>query len=121
MTPRSTAVALALSVATVLLPAAARAGCSTVASGARCISVPSRPASVATQAMSSASTATPLVAVGEMLERGRYSIVINADYYGLPAVSDGWVYMRVGHDVFRVDWTSQQVLERVTDQTSANF
>ena len=56
-----------------------------------------------------------------MLERGAHSILLNADHYGLPPVSDGWVYVRVERDLFRVDWGSQQVLERVTDRAAANF
>ena len=41
--------------------------------------------------------------MGQILPQGEYSI-INAEYYGLPAVSDGWVYMRVRQDAYRVDW-----------------
>jgi hypothetical protein len=117
MTPTRQAAALALAAATILVPHLARAECSTAASGARCVSVPAAAEGV----MSSASAPTPVVGVGDVLERGAYSILLNADYYGLPPVSDGWVYMRVGRDVFRVDWRSQQVLERVTDQAAANF
>ncbi len=71
--------------------------------------------------MSSASAPTPLAEVGDILPRGQYSLILNAEYYGLPPVSDGWVYMRVGPDALRVDWSSHQVLERVTDQAAANF
>ncbi len=116
MTPLRQAAALALAAATLLVPGISLAGCSTADTGARCVSVPERDG-----AMSSASTPTPAVDVGDVLERGAYSILLNADYYGLPPVSDGWVYMRVERDVFRVDWQSQQVLERVTDQAAANF
>jgi hypothetical protein len=72
-------------------------------------------------AMSSGSAPTAQVDVGAVLPRGEYSIILNADYYGLPPVSDGWVYMRVGGDAYRVDWQTHEVLERVTEQTSANF
>lgn len=92
------------------LPALA---CSTAGTGARCVAVP--------VAMSAGSAATPSVGVGEVLGRGEHSILLNADYYGLPPVSDGWVYMRVDRDVFRVDWRSHEVLERVTDEAAANF
>ncbi len=115
--------ALAALLAVSLLPGAARADCA--AGDLSCLDlpeVPARPAHLAASGMmSSASTPEPLVAVGEVLPRGEYSIILNADYYGLPPVSDGWVYMRVERDVFRVDWQSQQVLERVTDQAAANF
>ena len=89
--------------------------------------VPSRPAHlVATGVepagvMTSASAPTSLTVIGDVLPRGEHSIVHNAEYYGLPPVSDGWVYMRVGQDAFRVDWQTHQVLERVTDEASANF
>jgi hypothetical protein len=71
--------------------------------------------------MSTTSAPSSLAAIGDVLPRGRYSVILNSEYYGLPRVSNGWVYMRVGHDAFRVDWTTHQVLERVTEQASANF
>jgi len=61
------------------------------------------------------------VEIGEILERGQYSILMNARYYGLPAVSDGWVYMRIEDEIYRVDWRSHRVLEQVTDQASRNW
>ena len=63
----------------------------------------------------------PPVALGEILPRGKYSILVNRRYYGLPPVEDGWVYMRIENDVYRVDYATRKVLQRVTDQTSANF
>lgn len=129
MNPRPLAAALALAAATPLFPATAWALCSTASTGARCIVVeaalpapvapPLRPGSVG--GTSSASAATPLVDVGDVVPKGEYSVILNADYYGLPPVSDGWVYMRIGSDAYRVDWQSHQVLERVTDQAAANF
>lgn len=125
MAPRFRSAALALAATISLVPLAASAACSTADSGARCIraqpegvdlDVPARPAT-----MSSASAPTTLVGVGEVVPRGEYSIILNADYYGLPPVSDGWVYMRIGQDAYRVDWQSHQVLERVTEQAAANF
>ncbi len=80
-----------------------------------------RPAPLVQLALSSASAPSPSAAVGDVLPRGAYSLILNAEYYGLPPVADGWVYMRVGSDAFRVDWHSHQVLERVTDQAAANF
>jgi len=61
------------------------------------------------------------VEIGQVLERGQYSMIMNARYYGLPRVSDGWVYMRIEDEIYRVDWISQTVLERVTDQASRNW
>ena len=118
------AAAVALAAAVSVLSVPAWAACSTATTGARCIRVtPSVTSSVPTPetAMTSSSAATPLVDVGQVVPRGEYSIILNADYYGLPPVSDGWVYMRVGQDAFRVDWRTHQVLERVTDRASANF
>ena len=84
--------------------------------------VPVRPTYLAqVAAVSSTSASTPLAAAGEVLPRGRYSIILDAQYYGLPPVSDGWVYMRVGRDAYRVDWDTHQVLARVTDEAGANF
>ena len=83
--------------------------CTTAATGAGCV-------------VAVASTApVPLVAIGQTLERGEYSILMNAEYYGLPPVHDGWVYMHIGADVYRVDWRSHAVLENVTEQTAHNF
>lgn len=129
MAPYVRAAALALAVTSSLFPFPALAGCSTADSGARCIrvlpgagmEVPSRPEHVVQAAMSSASAPSTLVDVGEVVPRGEHSIILNADYYGLPPVSDGWVYMRIGSDAYRVDWQSHQVLERVTDRAAANF
>lgn len=131
MAPRIRSAALALAATISLFPLAVSAECATADAGARCLSVlpdtiglevPSRPEGFGeVEARSSASTPSALVDVGAVVPRGEYSIIINADYYGLPPVSDGWVYMRIGQDAFRVDWQSHQVLERVTEEAAANF
>jgi hypothetical protein len=129
MTPRFRAAALVLAATTSLFPIAATAECAMADAGARCISVapgsgfevPVRPGHVAEAAMSSASAPSALVEVGQVLPRGEYSVILNGDYYGLPPAADGWVYMRVGADAYRVDWQSHQVLERVTEDAAANF
>jgi hypothetical protein len=130
MTPRFRAAALALAATTSLFPLTAQAECATADAGARCIRVlpsdvshvPSRPDHVLEAvAMSSASAPTALVDVGEVVPRGEYSVILNGDYYGLPPVGDGWVYMRIGPDAYRVDWQTHQVLERVTEEAAANF
>ena len=61
------------------------------------------------------------VEIGEILERGKYSMLMNARYYGLPTVSDGWVYFRIEDEIYRVDWRSHKVLQKVTDQASRNW
>ena len=130
MAPRFRTAALALAATISVFPLAALSQCATAEAGARCVralpesfdlDVPARPDVVEGAAMSSASTPSPDVGIGEVVPRGEYSIILNADYYGLPAVSDGWVYMRIGQDAYRVDWKTHQVLERVTEQTAANF
>lgn len=119
MCPTRTATALALAAATLVMPGLASAGCSTTGTGARCVSAPVRASAPAV--LSDASAPSLLVAVGDVLERGEHSILLNAAYYGLPSVADGWVYMRIGPDLYRVDWRSQEVLERVTERAAANF
>ena len=129
MTLRSSVAALALAAIPALFAKSAAAACSTARTGATCIrvidsvpsAVPSRPSHVVEAAMSSASAASSAVGVGEVLPRGEYSLILNADYYGLPPVSDGWVYMRIGQDAYRVDWQTHEVLERVTENVAANF
>jgi hypothetical protein len=127
---RIRAAALALAATSSLLPLAASAECLTAAAGERCITafaegraeVAARPDHfVQAAGMSSASTPSPLFEVGDVVPRGEYSVILNSEYYGLPPVSDGWVYMRIGRDAFRIDWQSHEVLERVTDETAANY
>ena len=129
MTLRNSVAALALAALPALFANAAAAACSTERTGAVCIrvidsvpsDVPSRPDHIVEAAMTNASASSPLIGVGEVLPRGEYSLILNADYYGLPPVSDGWVYMRVGQDAYRVDWQTHEVLERVTENVAANF
>jgi hypothetical protein len=117
------AVALAVAMVALSLPGPAQAGC-LAGSGASCLAsegVPARPAALVQMALSTTSAPSAQVAVGAVLPRGKYSLILDAGYYGLPSPSAGWVYMRVGQDAYRVDWQSHQVLERVTDQAAANF
>ena len=92
------------------LPTGATAQCRMAVAGSNCVTVPQ-------------TTAPPLppVDVGDVLERGEYSMLMNARYYGLPSVSDGWIYMRIEDDIYRVDWQSHTVLEQVTDQANRNW
>ncbi|MEO1639348.1 MAG: hypothetical protein AAFU41_08900 [Pseudomonadota bacterium] len=61
------------------------------------------------------------VEIGEVLERGSHQLMMNSRYFGLPPVSDGWVYMRIEDEIYRVDWVSHTVLERVTHLASRNW
>jgi hypothetical protein len=97
-------------VAITALPSLASAQCRIAIAGTSCVSVPQ--------------PLTPRpgpVEIGETLERGQYSMLMNARYYGLPNARDGWVYMRIEDEIYRVDWRSHEVLERVTDQAGANW
>lgn len=91
------------------LPTLANAQCRMAVAGASCVVVPQT------------SVTPPAVEIGEILERGTYSILMNSRYYGLPAVKDGWVYMRIEDDIYRVDWRTHEVLEKVTDQANRNW
>ena len=92
------------------LPTSGVAQCRIAVAGTSCVAVPQPVV-----------PAPPPVEIGEVLERGKYSMLMNARYYGLPTVSDGWVYMRIEDDIYRVDWVSHTVLERVTDEASRNW
>ncbi len=93
-----------------LLPVLASAQCRIAVAGTACVAVPK-----------------PLVPrpdpveIGQTLDRGKYSMLMNARYYGLPRVSDGWVYMRIEEEIYRVDWVSHVVLEKVTHLASGNW
>lgn len=63
----------------------------------------------------------PKLDIGATIPRGEYSILLNAEYYGLPAVTNGWVYMNVERQVYRVDFFTHEVLENVTHLTAANW
>ncbi len=90
--------------------ATASAQCRISVEGTACVSVP--------QPL----TPTPSpVEIGEVLERGAYSMMMNSRYYGLPAVTDGWVYMRIEDEIYRVDWLSHEVLEQVTHLANRNW
>ena len=92
------------------LPTLAHAQCRMAVAGAACVVVPQ-----------SAESAEQPVEIGQVLERGQYPMLMNSRYYGLPSVSDGWVYMRIEDEIYRVDWLSQTVLENVTDQANRNW
>ncbi len=94
------------------MPQAAAAQCRMAVAGANCVAVP--------QSQSTTARKGP-VEIGTILARGEYSMLMNSRYYGLPAVSDGWVYMRIEDDIYRVDWRTHEVLELVTHQANRNW
>ena len=63
----------------------------------------------------------PPVTIGEVIQKGKYSMVMDARWYGLPPAKDGWVYFRIERDVYRVDYVTMTVLERATAETGRNW
>ncbi len=105
-----------ISIVIMALPATAEAQCRTANTGATCITVPQR------EQPDTGRTLGPApVEIGTVLPRGRYTMVMNAGWYGLPPAKDGWVYFRVEDDVYRVDYETREVLERATSEASANW
>ncbi|MCA1774359.1 MAG: hypothetical protein LC676_01750 [Loktanella sp.] len=98
------------------LPSAADAQCRTANTGATCITVPQRERPDTERTLGPAP-----VEIGTVLPRGRYTMVMNAKWYGLPPAKDGWVYFRVEDDVYRVDYETRVVLERATSEAAANW
>jgi len=92
--------------AAALAPAAATADCSTATTGAGCVTV---------ETISTAAHATP----GERLTPGRFNVLLNTEYYGLPAAGPGWRYYEVDGRVLRVENRTLRVLEDVTHATNA--
>jgi hypothetical protein len=87
--------------------APAQAQCRMAAAGA-CVSVPIK-------------KSLPPVTIGEVIQKGKYSMVMDARWYGLPPAQDGWVYFRIERDVYRVDYITMTVLERATAETGRNW
>ncbi|SFS08673.1 hypothetical protein [Yoonia litorea] len=92
------------------LPVAGQAQCRIAVAGTACVSIPQP------------ETPEPdPVEIGEVLKRGEHQLLMNAGYYGLPLVRDGWVYMQIEDEIYRVDWRSHTVLEKVTHQAGRNW
>lgn len=83
------------------------AGVSACAPGAKCLTAPEG--------------TTPSYAVGDMLPRGQYQVLLNSEYYGLPPVPAGSWYYRVDNRVMRVRPDTLEVLEDVTDKANRAF
>ncbi|EKE45538.1 hypothetical protein OCGS_0628 [Oceaniovalibus guishaninsula JLT2003] len=103
--PKTLAILLAALMASPPVPAAA---CATAATGAGCatplssgkagkwLRVPPRPTAFA---------------VGDTLPTDRHMTVTGTEYLGLPPARDGWLYYRVGREIYRVDRRTGTVLE----------
>lgn len=101
---------LCISAILACLPTVTLAQCRMAVAGTACVSVPKPLVPVPDP-----------VEIGETITRGQYSMIMNARYYGLPIVSDGWVYMAIEDEIYRVDWVSHVVLEKVTHLASRNW
>lgn len=99
----------------ILLAGTADAQCLMAAAG-KCVSVPraERPTSVHDRRPDP-------VEVGDMLDRAEHAVLNDREYYGLPPVRDGWVYVRIEHELYRVDWDSFEVLAKVTHHANDNW
>ena len=113
---------IAMALALGIVPASADA-CRLSTGGSKCVvagpPLPERQSAII-QLRNSQERGEP-IRPGTILPRNKYNILLLADYYGLPAVEDGWVYIEVERNVYRVDFRTYRVLEMVTDQTAANW
>ncbi|MBM9594995.1 hypothetical protein [Roseitranquillus sediminis] len=60
-------------------------------------------------------------AIGDVLPRGRYFVLLNSDYYGLRPVDGFWRYYEVEGRVYRVRPDTLEILEDATGETNAAF
>ncbi|NSX56391.1 hypothetical protein [Parasulfitobacter algicola] len=58
---------------------------------------------------------------GDVIPVGKYSLLLNTQYYGLPRATDGWVYMQIDEHVYRVDWKTHTILSLATLETAAVY
>ena len=79
--------------------------CLTGNTGAGCVVVP-------------ASSRKPPLENGVILERGKHNLLMNVDYYGLEPVRDGWVYMEIDEEIYRVDWSTHEIVGHVGHRRS---
>lgn len=95
-------------------------------SGARWLSAPKPAVPVApTVSLAAASgaplTTAPIYGPGDILPRGRYSMLMNSDYHGLPPSPEGTLYFEVDMKVLLVDMNSFEVLQDVSRDVAATF
>ncbi len=94
--------------------------CAMQTTGASCV-VAGEPTTAKPQLRQRRAPKVDMLDAGTTLPRGVYNVIIMADYYGLPPVQDGWVYMDIDRQVYRVDFSSHTVIDNVTHQTAANW
>ena len=112
--------ALAVALAPALATSPAEAACRIQLNGAKCVEARQVSASRTDFRFEMAPRSAAPVHEGDVLPDD-YMVLTNTSYYGLPPVRDGWLYYKVGDDIFRVDHGSRKVLERVTHMANAAF
>jgi len=100
----------------------AQAACLTASAGAGCETAKPRVTVVdpATRDYARAPGAQ-VFGSGDTLPSGEFNVLLNTEYYGLPAVGSGWLYYRVANRVVKVDRRTMEVLEDVTHLTNSAF
>ena len=93
------------------------------ASGARWLSAPEPVAPTVPLAVAAGEPLqiSPLYEPGDILPRGRYSMLMNSDYHGLPPAPEGTLYFNVDMKVLLVDMDSFEVLQDVSRNVAATF
>ena len=102
-----------------VLPAAAEPTCSTAGTGAGCVSALNSGGQAGKRIR--VAPIAPRFRVGDTLPRGRYSVLLNSEYYGLPPVDGHWRYYRVEGQVLRVRPDTLEILGNATAEANAAF
>lgn len=64
---------------------------------------------------------SPLYERGDILPRGRYSMLMNSAYHGLPPAPEGTLYFQVDLKVLLVDRTTYEIIDDVSREVAATF
>ena len=97
-----------------LLPGPLHAACQM--DGARKVCVPDdapQETAIAAKFLSAPVSETPSIAPGDPLPQDALT-VIGTEYLGLPPARDGWAYFRVGRSLYRADFATRRVINRVS-------
>lgn len=79
------------------------------APGAKCLTAPVT------------ASATKEVGAGDRLEPGKFQMIVNSRFYGLPAADTGTFYVRVGNRALKVKRDTYEVVSDVTHLTNRSF
>ena len=69
--------------------------------GAKCITIPD-------------SQKSEMLEIGDTLPRGKYQMMLNSRYNGLPKPAQGTLYFKVEHRILRVELNTLMVVEDMT-------